>query len=169
MMPSRAVVGLGSNLGNRLAHLQAALDLLTARPRVAVQAVSPVYETEPVGGPPQPAYLNAVALLSVRLEPAELLEALQAVEAAQGRVRQERWGPRTLDLDLVAQPPYAGRYGALTLPHPRAHQRPFVLRPWLDVDPAAILQGYGAVVDLLTALPAAGVRRLDELRLAVPA
>ncbi len=169
MTRSCAVVSLGSNLGERLAHLAGALDLLAAQARVTVEAVSPVYETDPVGGPPQEAYLNAVALLAVDLEPLALLGALHEVEAARGRVRTRRWGPRTLDLDLVVQPPYAGRYGALTLPHPRAHQRAFVLRPWLDLDRAATLPGHGRVADLLAELPTNGVRRRDDLSLAVPA
>ncbi len=164
-----AVVALGSNLGNRLAHLQAAVDLLAGRCGIAVESVSPVYETEPVGGPPQPAYLNAVALLAVRMEPAELLQQLLAVEAARGRVRAERWGPRTLDLDLVSLPPYAGRFGPVRLPHPRAHERAFVLRPWLDVQPAATLPEHGTVADLLAALGSDGVRRRDDVALALPA
>lgn len=162
-----AVVGLGSNLGDRLGHLQAAVDALGALPGVVVSAVSPVYETDPVGGPPQPAYLNAVALLSVDLHPAELMRVLLDVEAARGRVRRERWGPRTLDLDLVAAPPYAGRYGDVQLPHPRAHERAFVLRPWLDVEPAAELHGHGPVAALLAGLGGDGVRRRDDLHLDV--
>jgi len=166
---SRAVVALGSNLGNRLAHLQAAVDLLAGRQGITVEAVSPVYETEPVGGPPQPAYLNAVALLAVRMEPAELLRELLSVETGRGRVRGERWGPRTLDLDLVALPPYAGTYGRVRLPHPRAHERSFVLRPWLDVEPTASLPDHGTVADLQAALRTDGVRRRDDLTLARPA
>lgn len=169
MTGSRAVVALGSNVGDRLAHLQAAVDLLAGRPEITVEALSPVYETEPVGGPPQPAYLNAVALLAVRMQPAELLRELLAVEAVRGRARAERWGPRTLDLDLVAQPPYAGCYGPARLPHPRAHERSFVLRPWLDVEPTASLPDHGAVADLLAALRTDGVRRRDDLTLARPA
>ena len=168
MTGSRAVVALGSNLGDRAAHLQAGLDLLVTRPRVTVEVVSPVYETDPVGGPPQPAYLNAVVLLAVDLHPVELLAALHEVEAVRGRVRGERWGPRTLDLDLVAMPPYAGCFGPLTLPHPRAHERDFVLRPWLDVEPAAALPGRGTVADLQAALAVGGVRRRDDVRLRRP-
>jgi len=166
---SRAVVALGSNLGDRLTHLQAALELVAAEPSVAVHAVSPVYETDPVGGPPQPAYLNAVALLTVRLAPVQLLRTLQAVEVRRGRERAERWGPRTLDLDLVDYPPYAGAWEDLTLPHPRAHERVFVLRPWLDLDPAAVVTGRGAVAGLLAGLPPDGVRRRDDLGLRRPA
>lgn len=164
-----AVVGMGSNLGDRLGHLQAALDALAARPGMVLEAVSPVYETDPVGGPPQPPYLNAVALLSVELPPAELLRALHDVEAARGRVRRERWGPRTLDLDLIAAPPYAGDYGDVQLPHPRAHERAFVLRPWLDIEPGADLPGRGPVAALLATLGLDGVRRRDDLRLERPA
>lgn len=169
MSRSHAVIALGSNLGDRHEHLQAGLDALAARPGVVIQAVSPVYETDPVGGPVQPAYLNAVALLEVTMEPSSLLRTLHEVEAATGRVRRERWGPRTLDVDLVAAPPYAGRYDSVQLPHPRAHERAFVLRPWLDVEPGAELPGHGAVADLLAALPPGGVRRRDDLSLRRPA
>jgi 2-amino-4-hydroxy-6-hydroxymethyldihydropteridine diphosphokinase len=169
MTGTPAVVALGSNLGDRLAHLQAGLDLLAAHEFLAVEAVSPVYETEPVGGPPQPAYLNAAALLSVRLCPAELLAVLHEIEAARGRGRAHRWGPRTLDLDLVTAAAGAGSAGRLTLPHPRAHERAFVLRPWLDVDPSAVLPGRGGVAVLLAAVPQDGVRRRDDLLLRRPA
>lgn len=169
MTGSAAVVALGSNLGDRLGHLQAALDSLAVRPGLVVEAVSAVYETAPVGGPPQGAYLNAVALLAVELEPVALLATLHQVEAGRDRVRSERWGPRTLDLDLVAQPPYAGRFGTLRLPHPRAHERAFVLRPWLDVEPAAALPPHGAVEELLRTLGTDGVRRRDDLLLHRPA
>jgi 2-amino-4-hydroxy-6-hydroxymethyldihydropteridine diphosphokinase len=169
MSPTVVVLALGSNLGDRLAHLQFGLDSVAAHLGVIVEAVSPVYETDPVGGPAQPAYLNAVALLEVALEPKSLMRALHEVEAATGRVRRERWGPRTLDLDLVAAPPYVGRFGSLELPHPRAQERAFVLKPWLDVQPSAELPGHGAVVALLAALPSDGVHRRDDLSLRPPA
>lgn len=169
MTATCAVVALGSNLGDRLAHLQAALDLLAGHEHVEVAAVSPVYETDPVGGPPQPEYLNAVALLAVRLEPAQLLAVLQEVEARRGRQRGQRWGPRTLDLDLVTVTPNAGFDVTVTLPHPRAQERAFVLRPWLDVDPSAVLPGRGGVAVLLAGLAEDGVRRRDDLLLHRPA
>ena len=117
-------------------------------------AVSPVYETAPVGGPAQPDYLNAVLVIETGLAPRDLLAATQRIEADFGRVRAERFGPRTLDIDIVS---FAGDVSddpVLTLPHPRAHERAFVLAPWHDLDPAASLPGRGAVAALL-----AGARR----------
>jgi 2-amino-4-hydroxy-6-hydroxymethyldihydropteridine diphosphokinase len=163
--PVRSVLALGSNLGDRLAHLQAALDLLA--PEVTVVAVSPVYETAPVGGPEQADYLNAVVVVTGP-EPHALLRLAHQVEAARGRERTERWGPRTLDVDLVASGPRISGDPACTLPHPRAWQRAFVLGPWRDVEPDAELPGHGRVADLLDALPPAeryGVRRRDDLAL----
>ncbi|PAX82426.1 2-amino-4-hydroxy-6-hydroxymethyldihydropteridine diphosphokinase, partial [Streptomyces albidoflavus] len=145
--PKTAVISLGSNLGNRLETLQGAVDALEDTPGLRVKAVSPVYETEPWGVDPgsQPSYFNAVAVIRTTLPPGSLLERAQAVEEAFHRVRDERWGPRTLDVDIVA---YAGVVSAdpeLTLPHPHAHERAFVLAPWHDVDPEAELPGQGPV------------------------
>jgi 2-amino-4-hydroxy-6-hydroxymethyldihydropteridine diphosphokinase len=159
-----AVVSLGANLGDRLAALQMAVDRLAGR--FPVTAVSSVYETTPVGGPPQPDYLNAVLLLTAA-DPAALLTAALDAEAAAGRQRVERWGPRTLDVDLVAVDDLRLQRPDLTLPHPRAHQRAFVLVPWHEVDPAAVLPGHGPVADLLRGVDAAGVRRRADLRLPV--
>jgi 2-amino-4-hydroxy-6-hydroxymethyldihydropteridine diphosphokinase len=167
--PKRAVVALGGNLGNRLDTLQGALDALEDTPGVRVKAVSPVYETEPVGGPEgQPAYFNAVALIATTLPPAALLERVNAVEDAYGRTREHRWGARTIDLDLIA---YEGRTATdpnLTLPHPRAHERAFVLAPWLEVDAAAELPEHGPVKDLLAALGTSGIRVREDVQLVLP-
>jgi len=124
-----------------------------------VTAVSPVYETVPVGGPPQPDYLNAAVLASVAIPTRELLDQLHEVEAAFDRVRVVRWGPRTLDLDIIAVAGERSDDPELTLPHPRAHERAFVLAPWRDVDPDAQLPGYGRVADLVGGLDQAGIRR----------
>lgn len=158
-----AVIALGANLGEREATLRGALDALDATDGVAVEAVSPVAATAPVGGTAQPEYLNAVALVRTRLAPDQLLAVLHRVEAAYGRVRTTRWGPRTLDLDLVV-------YGEvqtgtevvsddphLTLPHPRAHERAFVLVPWSQVQPDAVLR-----------TPDGAVRPVRELAEAAP-
>ena len=145
----RAVIALGSNLGDRLEHLRAAVRELGGAGEVV--AVSPVYSTAPVGGPDQPDYLNAVVVLDTHLPAHELLEECHHLEDAAGRVRVERWGPRTLDLDLIAYDGVASDDPDLTLPHPRAAERAFVLRPWLDVDPAATLAGV-PVASLLAAL-----------------
>src|SRR5262245_44008781 len=152
---NRAYIGLGSNLGDSLATLRAAARRLTDFG--AVTAASPVYETDPVGYEQQPPFLNAVLELDTTLEPEALLEALLAVEAEFRRQRGVRWGPRTLDLDLLW---YAGavRDGdRLTLPHPRAHEREFVLRPLADLAPQLPLAGATAA-ELLAALSPQGVR-----------
>jgi 2-amino-4-hydroxy-6-hydroxymethyldihydropteridine diphosphokinase len=167
--PRTAVIALGSNLGNRLETLQGAVDALEDTPGIRVKAVSPVYETEPWGVPAgsQPSYFNAVVLIRTTLPPQALLERAHAIEDAYRRVRTERWGPRTIDVDIVAYQDVVSAEPALTLPHPRAHERAFVLVPWYDVDPAAVLAGHGPVADLLAAVGQQGVaRRADgELRL----
>lgn len=131
-----AYLGFGSNLGDRLAHLQAALDGLALAPGISVSAVSAVYETEPVGGPEQPAYLNAVVALETQLGARELLGAARRLEAAAGRVRQERWGPRTLDVDVLFVGDEVVDSPDLVVPHPRIAERGFVLVPLADVAPA---------------------------------
>jgi 2-amino-4-hydroxy-6-hydroxymethyldihydropteridine diphosphokinase len=168
--PRGAVLSLGSNLGNRLETLQGAVDALEDTPGVRVKAVSPVYETEPWGVEPgsQPSYFNAVVVLRTTLPPSSLLERAQAVEEAFHRVRDERWGPRTLDVDIVSYEDAVSEDPVLTLPHPRAHQRAFVLAPWHDVDPAATLPGHGPVAALLDALTRDGVTPRADLELRLP-
>jgi 2-amino-4-hydroxy-6-hydroxymethyldihydropteridine diphosphokinase len=130
----RAHLGLGSNLGDRLAHLQAAVDGLRAADAVDVVAVSAVYETEPVGGPEQGAFLNAVVSVETTLEPIAVLRLAQSLEQAAARVRLERWGPRTLDVDVLLYDDLTMATDELTIPHPRLHERGFVLAPLADVD-----------------------------------
>jgi 2-amino-4-hydroxy-6-hydroxymethyldihydropteridine diphosphokinase len=159
------VFALGSNQGDRLAMLQGALDALAATPGLRLVAVSPVYETEPVGGPEQDDYLNAVVICEGSQRPRDLLARAQQIEEAAGRVRDVRWGPRTLDVDLVAVDGVTVDEPDLTVPHPRARERGFVLVPWRDVDPTAELPDAGPVADLLAGLDTAGVRRRDDLAL----
>jgi 2-amino-4-hydroxy-6-hydroxymethyldihydropteridine diphosphokinase len=150
---SRAVLALGSNLGDRYAHLRAAVQALAD----VLLVVSGVYETPPWGDPDQPSYLNAVALVADdRDDPREWLERARVLEEQAGRQRDpaRRFGPRTLDVDVItvtgsAGVPVVSADPVLTLPHPRAHLRAFVLRPWLDVEPYAQLPGHGWVNDLL--------------------
>ncbi|GAB2956018.1 2-amino-4-hydroxy-6-hydroxymethyldihydropteridine diphosphokinase [Streptomyces pseudoechinosporeus] len=168
--PKRAVLSLGSNLGNRLETLQGAVDALEDTPGVRVKAVSPVYETEPWGVEPdsQPTYFNAVVVLRTTLPPSSLLERAHAVEEAFHRVRDEHWGPRTIDVDIVAYADLVSDDPELTLPHPRAHERAFVLAPWHDVEPDAQLPGVGPVAGLLAAVPREGVAPRADLELQLP-
>jgi 2-amino-4-hydroxy-6-hydroxymethyldihydropteridine diphosphokinase/dihydroneopterin aldolase/2-amino-4-hydroxy-6-hydroxymethyldihydropteridine diphosphokinase len=161
------VLALGSNLGDRLANLQAAVGLLCGS-ALRCTNVSGVYQTAPVGGPPQDDYLNAVLVGVSTLPGPELLRECQAAEAALHRIRAERWGPRTLDVDIVAYGDQVSGDPELTLPHPRAHERAFVLAPWLEADPQAVLPGHGPVAGLLAAVGTAGVRRLDDMTLTLP-
>lgn len=168
--PKWAVIGLGSNLGNRLETLQGAIDALEDTPGLRVKAVSPVYETEPWGVDPgaQPSYFNAVVLIKTTLPPSSLLERGHAIEEAFERVRDERWGPRTLDVDIVTYQDVISDDPVLTLPHPRAHERAFVLVPWHDVDPAAEVPGLGAVSGLLARVGREGVQPRADLELRLP-
>jgi len=161
--PARVVLAIGSNLGDRMANLQGAVDALFGPSGIGFLAVSPVYETVPVGGPSQPDFLNAVVLGDALLPAREVLDCCLAAEAARHRVRGVTWGPRTLDVDVIAYGDVVSDDPALTLPHPRAHLRAFVLAPWHDVDPDARIPGRGRVADLLAAIggPAAqGAARL---------
>lgn len=170
MTPRTTVVlALGSNLGDRLANLQGGVDMLGADPGLEDVAVSPVYETVPAGGPDQPDYLNAVLVAVTSLPARAVLDRGQAAEAARHRVRGPRWGPRTLDVDLIVYGDAISDDPDLTLPHPRAHERAFVLVPWHDLDPGAVIPGRGRVADLLAAVPADGLRRRRDARLRLPA
>lgn len=151
-----AVVALGANLGERAATLDDAIAELRRLPLVdEVRASDPIESIAvTVDGPDEtaPRYLNGVALVSTRLAPSVLLGMLHAIEARHGRERRERWGARTLDLDLIAYGDVVSDDESLLLPHPRAHERDFVLAPWLQVDPDAVLPGRGRVADLLAGL-----------------
>lgn len=150
------VIALGSNLGDRDTTLDDALAALGRLPGLLIDAVSPVHETVAVTehgpDPSRPRYGNRVAVGRTDLEPRELLTALLRIERAFGRVRAERWGDRTLDLDLIAQGDRRIDEPGLVLPHPRAHERAFVLLPWLDAEPGAVLPGRGRVRHLVAAL-----------------
>jgi 2-amino-4-hydroxy-6-hydroxymethyldihydropteridine diphosphokinase len=166
--PRTVVLALGSNLGDRMDYLQGGIDMLD-HDGLTAAAVSGVFETKPVGGPDQADYLNAVLLASSSLPAREILARCAAVESAAGRMRTVRWGPRTLDIDIITCGQEQMSDADLTLPHPRAHERAFVLAPWLDVQPAAVLPGWGPVADLLAATSMAGVWRRADLKLALPA
>ena len=156
--PVRALLGLGSNLGDRLANLQEAVDRLGRTEGIAVVRASRVYETAPVG-PPQPDYLNAVVEVETTLGARALLEAGLGIEAAMGRVRAERWGPRTIDVDLLGYGREHIHQPGLTVPHPRMHERAFVLVPLLELQADPELPGRRGVGEVRLAPDArAGVR-----------
>lgn len=172
--PVDVVLAIGANLGSAQETLRSAVDHLRVVPGVQVVDVSALARTSPVGGPEQPDYLNAVVLARTTLAPRELLRAVQAVEQLHGRERHERWGPRTLDIDIVVYGTVLAVTDDLELPHPRAHERAFVLQPWAQVDPGATLPGLGGgpVAALAATAPDRdGVRwlALDWLTAPVPA
>jgi 2-amino-4-hydroxy-6-hydroxymethyldihydropteridine diphosphokinase len=163
---AKVVYSVGSNLGDRLANLQGAVDAIRDTPDVIVVDVSHVYETEPVGGPDDsPQFLNLVIVAETTLEPRTLLERAQAIEDAYGRVREERWAPRTLDVDLIMVGRTVTDEDDLKIPHPLAHERGFVLLPWAEVDPGGSVPGQGAVSDLLARVDVSGVVRRDDLEI----
>jgi 2-amino-4-hydroxy-6-hydroxymethyldihydropteridine diphosphokinase len=143
----KAVISLGANIGDPKANLDLAVGLL--REATDVIAVSNYLQTKPVGGPDQPDYLNAVAILESDLPAKDLLALLNGIEAAMGRTREINWGPRVIDLDLIQYGGLLVNDEKLTLPHPRAHERRFVLAPWFEIEPEAILLTHGRISDLL--------------------
>lgn len=167
-MSHRAVVALGSNVGDSIATLQGAVDALAASPGIHVVAVSSAYRTAPVGGPEQGDFVNAVLLAETTLGARELLANCQEIETAFHRVREVRWGPRTLDIDLIDFDGVVDDDPVLTLPHPRAAERAFVCVPWSEVDPDAVVPGRGRVVDLLDGLDVTGVHRMPSAALVAP-
>jgi 2-amino-4-hydroxy-6-hydroxymethyldihydropteridine diphosphokinase len=143
---TRAVLGLGANLGDAREALRRAVSGLVRAGQLEVLAVSGLWRTRAVGGPAQPEYLNAVVLARTGMSPPLLLGAAQALEAAAGRVREVRWGPRTLDVDVLDVEGFRSDEPSLTVPHPRAHERAFVLAPWAQVDPEWLLRPAGLPV-----------------------
>ena len=143
----KAVISLGANVGDPKANLDLAVALL--REATQVISVSNYLQTKPVGGPEQPDYLNAVAIVESDLPAKDLLALLHGIETAMGRTREIHWGPRVIDLDLIQYGGLLVQDEKLTLPHPRAHERRFVLAPWFEIEPEAILLTYGRISDLL--------------------
>lgn len=143
-----AFLGLGSNLGDRLGTLQRAIDLLAAEPSIVVQRTSRIWETEPVGGPEQPDFLNVVAEIETALEPHHLLHAVNHVEAELGRSRDVRWGPRTIDIDILLIDALTLEGDRLTVPHPRMHERAFVVMPLLELLPDPVLPDSTRLLDV---------------------
>lgn len=160
---SKAYIGLGSNKGDRLSLLRRSLELLGREQDITVSAISPLYETEPVSGPPQGLYLNACAALNTVLSPVMLLKFMLNVENSLGRVRKRRWGPRTLDLDLLIYDALLMKTPTLTLPHPRMTERLFVLAPLSHISPDLIIPGTDRTVsEFMSSLDPGGVRLYKE-------
>jgi len=149
----RAVVALGANLAEPAEAVELALVLL--KESTDLVSRSRLYVTRPVGGPSQPDFVNAVCILESNLPALDLLGVLQGIEKSMGRVRTEKWGPRVIDLDLIQYGPILSQDETLTLPHPLAHERRFVLEPWLEIDPEAVLITHGRVSEILAQLPPA--------------
>jgi 2-amino-4-hydroxy-6-hydroxymethyldihydropteridine diphosphokinase len=147
-----AFVGIGSNLGDREAHLRRAIELLSAEEGIDVTAFSEIRETEPVGPVAQGPFLNGAVRIETELGPRELLDRLLDIEARMGRVRRERFGPRTIDLDLLVYGDEIVDEPGLTVPHPRLHERRFALEPLAELDPGLTIPGSGPVSTLLTKL-----------------
>ena len=163
----RVAFGLGSNLGDRVGHLTAAVAGLSTG-GVRDVRVSSAYETDPVGGPAQPDYLNAVAVGETSLAATELLTLAKSLEFREQRVRTVRNAPRTLDVDILALGEVVLNTEQLTVPHPRAYERAFVLVPWAEVDPGFVVPGRGPVAELAQAVDASGVRPGPAVDLGVP-
>ncbi len=147
----KAVVALGANIGNPTEQMNLAIAML--KEATEVIAISTFYTTKPVGGPEQPDYINAVCILESELPALDLLSLLQGIEKSLGRERVERWGPRTIDLDLIQYGSLLSKAEELELPHPRAHERRFVIEPWLEIEPDAVLLTHGKISELLAQLP----------------
>jgi len=162
MRSARAVVALGSNLEDPRAQVRRAFGELAGLPRTRVLARSSLWQTAPVGFADQPAFVNACALVETALAPRELLEELLAIERVHGRVRGVPNGPRTLDLDIVLYGDTAHHEEGLTLPHPRAHERAFVLAPLLEVWPDAIIPGLGAASQYRERVAGQAIERLPD-------
>jgi len=152
----KAIVALGSNMGDRLNFLQSAVNEINSLPEVHVSKISSVYETLPIGGPEQGNYLNAVISLNTELEADELLLKLLLIEINLGRQREIPWGPRTIDLDLIWFEDQNFNLENLVLPHPRAHERCFVIKPWLEIEPNARI-GNTEIQEFLKDLDCSGV------------
>jgi 2-amino-4-hydroxy-6-hydroxymethyldihydropteridine diphosphokinase len=152
----RAYIGLGANLADREGTIEQAVGLLGAEPGIEVVSVSSLRETEPWGRVAQPAFVNGAVAVETTLEPRALLGVLLDVERRLGRVRDERWGPRTIDLDLLLYGDVVLDEPGLTVPHPRLHERAFALEPLQELDPELAVPGRGSVADLLAALAGEG-------------
>ncbi|MCW2800448.1 MAG: folK [Aeromicrobium sp.] len=167
MRPIRqAVLAIGSNLGDRHGNLQGGVSALEDTPEVTIVAISSVYETEAVGGPAESGkFLNAVVLIDTTLTVHTLLDRALAIEDAFGRERSEIGAPRTLDVDLIVVGDRVANDEQLILPHPRAHERGFVLVPWLEIDPEGEIPGHGFAADLIGDIDTSTVHKREDLEI----
>jgi len=147
----KAVIALGANIGNPKEQMDLAVAML--REATDFKLVSDYFSTKPVSDIPQPDYLNAVCIVESELPALDLLALLQGIEKTLGRERNERWGPRTIDLDLIQYGSLLSSADELQRPHPRAHERRFVIEPWYSIEPDAILLTYGKISEILEQLP----------------
>jgi 2-amino-4-hydroxy-6-hydroxymethyldihydropteridine diphosphokinase len=162
MTVTTAVLALGANLGDRWAALQGAIYELDQDPAIDINSISSLYETDPVGGPEQPVYFNAILSLDTSLSAHDLLSAAHEIENSWHRTREVRWDARTLDIDLITYGALIYSDDILTVPHPRAHEREFVLVPWLEIDPDAELPGRGPVAGLTASNSSGAVRKIKQ-------
>jgi 2-amino-4-hydroxy-6-hydroxymethyldihydropteridine diphosphokinase len=160
-----AYLGLGSNLGDRFLNLREALRRLKDSSGLEISRISPVYETDPVGGPSQPRYLNMVVEIVTKIEARKLLKMCQEIENEMGRVRAERWGPRTIDIDIIIYGDMVSSTRELTIPHPLFHEREFVLRPMADIAPDLLHPVLDlSVRELLDGVEESGVKKMNSLK-----
>ena len=159
----RYVIAVGANLGDAQLVVGRTLSELAERLDGELEARSSLFRTAPVGGPEQPEFVNAVAIVHSPLQPRDVLDRLQAMEQEAGRIRDVRWGPRTLDLDVIVADEVVSEDPDLIIPHPRAHERAFVLVPWLEIDPHAEIPGRGSVRALVElGFEAQGITVVEE-------
>ncbi|SHJ16892.1 2-amino-4-hydroxy-6-hydroxymethyldihydropteridinediphosphokinase [Tessaracoccus bendigoensis DSM 12906] len=159
---SKVVLSLGSNMGDSAAILQEAVEYLAETPDLMIVDVSPVYQTKPVGVLEQDDFLNLVVVAESTLEPLTILDRAAAIEENFGRTRELRHGPRTLDIDVIMVGKRISE-DDIELPHPRAHERAFVLVPWLDIDPNGEIAGHGPIAELIDDVDVSGVLRRDDI------
>ena len=149
----KAVIALGANMDSSAQNIELAISLLSQAATLISR--SSLYSTKPVGGPPQADFVNAVCVIESELSAVDLLSMLHGIEKSMGRERSEKWGPRIIDCDLITYGDQVTEGDLLSLPHPRAHLRRFVLEPWLEIEPDAVLPIHGPIKEILAQLPLA--------------
>jgi 2-amino-4-hydroxy-6-hydroxymethyldihydropteridine diphosphokinase len=164
---TKAVLSIGSNLGERFDHLQTVVHKITQNEKISNVFTSSIYETKPVGGPEQGNFLNAVLVIETELSALELLQFAQQLEDEAGRIRDIRWGPRTLDVDILVFGDEISNDEVLTLPHPRISERAFVIVPWLEIEPNAVIPGSAALSELEKSISKSDVQLNSDMKLQV--